>query len=225
MEIRSPACKAPLTGKLCEDPSCPACRKAKSLFRVKELLRSEDFFGSAPGVFVGHYGYPHLNVGILSPPERTERAWLYDAPRHWALSNMQIPEIIDCRTSLINSRFKAQVKDANKFLIMGQEVAMASKPVDVEINLEKKPRFSFQTAAVISPMGPNAALKDAKITENPKISGKVDKVVSGTDWKAGEAITYLFSNEFDENFLSRLRSIGNVGLKHSRRLVPTRWAI
>ncbi|MDP2906805.1 MAG: hypothetical protein Q8O03_02595, partial [Nanoarchaeota archaeon] len=54
---------------------------------------------------------------------------------------------------------------------------------------------------------------------------KVDKVVSDTDLKATDAILYLYKNEFDENFLSRMLSIGTLGLKKNRKLVPSRWSI
>ena len=225
MQPRSKPCTALQNGKLCDNPSCTPCTRAKSLFKVKDLLKSEDFEGSAPGMFVGHYGYPYLNVGFLSPPEIKEDAWLHDAPKYWANHNYQIPNIVDLRTQLINSRFKAQVKGSNKFLDIGQEVGMASKPVDMEINLNKKPTFRIQTDAVNKVMGPNASLKQAKLTQNPSIHTKVDKVVDDTDLKATEAITYLYKHNFDENFLTGLLSIGDLGLKHNRKLVPTKWSI
>jgi len=53
----------------------------------------------------------------------------------------------------------------------------------------------------------------------------VDKVVSDTDLKANEALTYLYGKGFDETFLHKILSIGTVGLKISRKLVPTRWSI
>jgi DNA repair protein NreA len=102
---------------------------------------------------------------------------------------------------------------------------MASKPVDVEISLEDRPHFSLKTDSVMAPQGPNAKLKTAEITSNPKIDSKVEKVVSDTDFRAAPAITYLYERGFDENFLSKLLSVGNVGMKPDRKLVPTRWSI
>ncbi|MDA1196632.1 MAG: hypothetical protein O2779_01570 [Nanoarchaeota archaeon] len=225
MKPRSVYCKVALNGKLCDNPSCNICTRAKSLFKVKDLLKSEDFFGSSPNVFVGHHGYPNLNVGILSPPEPKEDAWLLDAQKHWAKTNTQIPQIIDYRTQLLNSRFKVQVKQSNRFLELSKEIGMASKPVDVEINLKKKPTFRIQTDSITKPMGPTASLKKATITENPKIDQKVDKVVDDIDLKAADAINYLYKNNMDEQFLTRLLTIGNLGVKASRKLVPTRWGI
>ncbi|MDO9066026.1 MAG: hypothetical protein Q7U96_02960 [Chloroflexota bacterium] len=211
--------------KLCGRAICPITAKSEALFKVKELTE-KDFFGSSPAPFVGHYGYPYVNVGILSPPIITEDAWEYDAPRHWAVSNYEIPQIVDYRSALINSRFKAQIKEkSSRFLELSQEIGMASKPVDVEINLKKKPFVRMDFSPEVAPMGPRGELKSAKATENPKIHAKVDKVVSDTDLKATDAILYLYKNEFDENFLSRMLSIGTLGLKKNRKLVPTRWSI
>ena len=208
----------------CRESFCPEKAKQQAMFKVKPLLK-KDFFGSSPAPFVGRFGYPHLNVGILSPTYQTENVWEYDAPRHWAQNNYNIGQVIDFRSALVNSRFKAHIKDSNKLLATSQEVAMASKPVDVEINLEKKPFFSFQQSSYWAPMGPNAKVKKVKITENTKIHRKVDKVVSDTDLKASEALLYLYQNAFDENILSRILSVGNLGIRKNRKLVPTRWSI
>ena len=204
---------------------CPLIAKSEAAFQVKQRLGKEDFFGSAPAPFIGHHGYPHLNVGILSLQEYKSDAWLYDAPRYWQEHNYQIPQIVEYRSELVNSRFKAHVKDFNKMLEIEQEIGMASRPVDVEIELEKKPRFRLSSDPYTAPMGPNAKLKRAKITENPKIHTKVDKVVSDTDLKANNAVTYLYEHDFDENFLTKLLSVGSLGIKHNRKLVPTRWSI
>jgi hypothetical protein len=110
-------------------------------------------------------------------------------------------------------------------LEISQEVGMASKPVDIEIKLKKKPSFRMNFEPYVAPMGPNASLDKAKITENPKIHTKVDKVFSDTDLKANNAINYLYDSGFDENFLSEILSVGTLGIKTNRKLVPTRWSI
>ncbi len=209
----------------CGRSFCPIIAKSEALFKVKSKLEKEDFFGSSPAPFVGRYGYPYVNVGILAPPEIREDAWLFDAPRYWASSDYNILQIVDFRSQLINSRFKADIKTRNKFLDVSKEVGMASKPVDLEINLKKKPNFRLKTDYYLAPQGPNAQLKKVSITSNPKINSKVEKVVSDNDLKANDALIYLYKNEFDENFLTRLFSIGNLGLKKNRKLVPTRWSI
>ncbi len=222
MKVQCVKCKG---RGFCGRTFCPLIAKSEAVFKIKERLGKEDFFGSAPAPFIGYHGYPHLNVGILSLQENKSDAWLYDAPKYWAEHNYQIQQIIEYRSELVNSRFKAHIRDFNKMLEIEQEIGMASSPVDVEIKLDKKPRFRLSSDPYTAPMGPNAKLKKAKITENPKIHTKVDKVVSDTDLKANNAITYLYEHNFDENFLTKLLSVGSLGIKHSRKLVPTRWSI
>jgi len=209
----------------CGRTFCPIYAKSQSIFKVEKMLDKSDFSSSSPAPFVGYYGYPNVNVGILSPAKIEKKAELYDAPRYWADHNFKIPEIVDLRSSLINSRFKIEVKKQNKFLEISKEVGMASKPVDVELSLDEKPRFKLKVDSYNAPMGPNAKLKNVQITSNPKISHYVEKVVDDIDLKAKNAILYLHKKEFDENFLTKLLSVGNIGLKKNRKLVPTRWSI
>lgn len=205
--------------------SCPICSKAKSMHSVKELLTGDSFSSNAPTVFVGRYGYPNVNMGIMAPPEQREDAWDLDAPKNWAGLEYQIPKLIDLRSSLVNSRFITSIKTPNKLMELGQEVAMAAKPADLEIDLKKRPSFKMNFKLEAAPSGPNATLKKARLTENPKIPFKVEKVFSDMDFKAVGAINKLYKSGFDENYLSRILSAGTLGVKTQRKLVPTRWSI
>ncbi|MBS3102309.1 hypothetical protein J4458_02585 [Candidatus Woesearchaeota archaeon] len=209
----------------CGNPSCALCSKAYSRLKVEKKIIKKDFQSDAVSPFVGRFNYPNISVGILAPPEETSEAWLYDAPKYWAVNNFQIPQIIDYRSSLINSSFKANIRQRTKFLQLSQEAAMSSKPTDIEINLEDNPKFRLNVDSIAAPTGPNAKLKGAKLTENPKIHTKVQKAHYDTDLKANDALIYLYENNFDENFLSRILSIGNLGIGKNRKLVPTRWSI
>ncbi|MFC1727947.1 hypothetical protein ACFLZ7_00600 [Nanoarchaeota archaeon] len=210
---------------VCGRPFCPILLRVNSYSKTKKKIK-ENFQGSAPSVFVGRFGYPKINLGLLSPGEIVEDASLYDDPRRWAEEKFELQKVVDIRTSLLNSRIKVGVKDQkDRFLQMSQEAAMTIKPVDAEINLKKVPSFNVSFDSVGMPMGPSARLKKAKLTSNPKVHTKVDKVVSDTDLKSGKAMEYLYKNEFDENFLSRILSVGTLGVKKDRKLVPTRWAI
>jgi len=214
----------------CGRTFCPIIALSEAQFKNKDLLFKESFVASAPAPFVGRFGYPNIHVGILAPPEVKESEQ-YDAPRLWAKENFEIRQIANLRSALVNSRFKTQIRAPvlktfdSKFLDISREVGMASKPVDLEINLSKKPNYSFRVNDITAPMGPNAGLKKVKITSNPKIHTKVDKVVSDTDRKSVSSLTYLFQHDFDENFLAKLLSVGNLGIRKNRKLVPTRWSI
>ena len=209
----------------CGKGKCPICARNNALFRVKNTIQKEEFASDAVAPFVGRFGYPNVNLGILAPPEQRENAWLYDAPKFWSAQNFEIPEIVDFRSSLLNSRYNINIKKRIKLLDLSQDIAMSSKPVDVDIQLFEKPKFRLNLDSYMAPTGPNARLKKASITKNPKIHTKIYKVFEDTDLKANDAVNYLYENKFDENFLSKLLSVGTLGLKKDRKLVPTRWSI
>ena len=195
-------------------------------FKVREF--DEFFSNSSPQVFIGSkLRYPAVNVGVLSPPERREDIQLYNDPRYWADHDFNINQVLKLRGSLINSRFKTAVdsfrKDDNKLLGLAREIGMSSKPVDTEIKLKKKIKFKMEYDDTVLPVGSRGSLERIKIG-NTKVSSKVDKVYFDTDMKAVDGLTYL-SRFYDENKLIQLLSIGVLGVKKKRVLVPTRWSI
>jgi len=183
---------------------------------------------SPPSVFIGSkLKYPLVNVGILSPLEKDENAWLYDSEKYWADHNFEIRDVIQLRESLVNSRFQSKVKDVrmnNKFLEIAKEIALSSRQVDVEIQLKKRFGVREKKDGITTPHGINVPLKKARITSNVKVERKIDKVVND-DIKAQEAIEYLYKHNFSEYVLNKILSVGVLGLKKNRRLVPTRWSI
>jgi len=209
----------------CGKGKCPICARNNALFRVRDTIVKEEFTSDAVAPFVGKFGYPNINVGILAPPEQSEQSWLFDAPKYWSSNNYEIPKIVDFRSSLLNSRQNFNVRKRTKLIELSQDIAMSSKPVDIDIQLQEKPRFQLNLDSHMAPTGPNAKLKKAEITENPKIHTKVYKVFDDIDLKANEAVNYLYENNFDENFLSKIFSVGVLGLKKNRKLTPTRWSI
>ncbi|HLC72852.1 MAG TPA: hypothetical protein VJH37_04690 [Candidatus Nanoarchaeia archaeon] len=211
-------------------------KKAPDFSEIKSIMFqgvnkiTDNFFGnSPPQIFIGSkLKYPKVNVGILSPPEKVPDAWLYSAEQYWANQNLDISTIIKLRSSLINSRFAAtadQARSSERFVGIAQEIGMAKRPVDIEIELKKKIALQFDTDKVTMPMGPRAPLKNARLTENTAVDTHVEKVLSDTDLKATDAISYLYKHQFQNNMLNQLLSIGVLGLKKNRKLVPTRWSI
>lgn len=229
MKISCIQCKG-RNPKNCGRNFCPIVAKSEGLFKVKEKSQKSEFSSRAPAPFVGRYGYPSINVGVLSPMEEvnSDEASIYDAPRHWADNNFGIRQIVDFRSALVNSRFKSHILSARKqekFLDISKEVGMASKPVELDVKLHDKPKFRLSTDANAAPTGPAGELEQMQITSNPTVDAKVQKIVSDTDFKANAAMIHLYKKGFDENFLSKLLSVGNIGMKKDRKLVPTRWSI
>ncbi len=202
---------------------------ADTNFKYKDLKSVSKFESiSPPSVFIGSkLKYPLVNIGILSPLEKEENAWVYDDAKYWAENNFQINDVIKLRSSLLNSRFQSKVSDSRlskKFVQISQEIAIACKPVDIEIELKNKMRFDKNKDRVLTPHGMRAGLKKAKITSNVKIHQKVENVMND-EIKASEGVGLLYKNNFNEYTLSKILSVGVLGLKKNKKFVPTRWSI
>jgi len=202
---------------------------AETNFKVRNLKNISKIDGSSPpSVFIGsRLKYPLVNVGIMSPLEKDEDAWVYDDEKYWAEHDFEISDVIHLRNSLLNSRFQSKVTDTRlnkKFVSLAQEIAIASKPVDVEIELKNRVRFQRNKDQILTPHGMRAPLKQAKVTSNVKVDRHVDKAIND-EIKAAEAINFLYKKNFTEYTLNKILSVGVLGLKKNKRLVPTRWSI
>src|SRR3989344_3568478 len=187
----------------------------------------QQFQGSSPAPFIGRFGYPQVSIGILSPQFSGDTSH-YDSPRLWSKENAAIGSIASLRYGLVNSRSQANIKEiqkGSKFLNIVQEVGMAKNSVELEINLKQAPQLQFRPEKEIIPFGPQAAIRNARITANPAVDSRVERVVSDTDLKAAPAIINLYQKGFEESSLNKLLSVGGVGLKQNRKLTPTRWSI
>ncbi|RLG12273.1 hypothetical protein DRN69_06940 [Candidatus Pacearchaeota archaeon] len=202
---------------------------AETNFKIRNLKSITKLDSSSPpSVFVGSkMKYPIVNVGILSPLDRDEDAWIYDNEKYWAKNDFKISDVMGLRNSLLNSRFQSEIYDARlnkKFIEIAQEIAVASKPVNVEIELKNRLNLEKKKDRVVTPHGMRARLKKAKIIGNVKVHRKVDKVIND-EIKAFEGIEYLYKNNFDEYTINKILSVGVLGLKKNKRFVPTRWSI
>ncbi len=202
---------------------------ADTTFKVRDLSSISKVNSiSPPSIFIGSkLKYPLVNVGILSPLEKDEKAWLYDDAKYWADNNFGMKDVMKLRNSLLNSRFQTKVSDARmnkKFVEIAKDIAVSSKQVDVEIELNNRVMFGRDKDRVLTPNGLRAGLKKAEITGNVSVNKKVDKVMND-EIKASEAMEFLYKNEINEYSLSKILSVGVMGLKKNKRLVPTRWSI
>ncbi len=198
-------------------------------FKFKNFEEISKFEGaSPPSVFIGSgLKYPLVNVGILSPVGRVEDASLFDDPKNWAKENFSILDILKLRENLLNSRFQSKVSDSRlnkKFTEITKEIALSSAPVDVEIELKSRINLGKNLDRVLTPNGMRAELKNAKVSGNVKIDTKVDRVMND-EIKANEGIGYLYSSGINEYSLTKILSVGVLGLKKDKKMVPTRWSI
>lgn len=183
------------------------------------------FFGaSPPSIFVGRYGYPKVNAGVLSPVQE-KKSRKFDAPDLWYGNDSPIEEVIGYRSNLVNSRSKVKVKNTGRFMDSAKEIAMAADPVDIEVQLDKTPSFQLNFRERAQPFGPSGNVEKLDVTENPSVSRAVEKAVGDDDWKAKGAARYLYAKDLDTYQIQRVLSAGLLGERDRRKLVPTRWSI
>ena len=218
--------------------------KYKDIERVPQLQIAktfkQEFAGSAPAPFIGRMGYPQVNIGFLSPQFSGDTSH-YDAPKLWARGKFSIGQVATMRYGLVNARTKWNIKEvyANagkgirregenrgiRQLDIIQEVGMAARPVELEVALTKIPQLHLTQETAITPFGPGSELRKVRITGNTKVDTRVEKVVADTDLKAVEGVKGLYKRGIEENQLTKLISVGTLGLGKNRKLVPTRWSI
>lgn len=203
---------------LCGRERCPLFAR----FRVEPKIEkrvSKDFFGPSMNVFVGRIGYPRVSIGPLTAIELKARL---DEPGSWF--GMDYGDIIELQSLLLRSKLRQDIYSKSSFVDETQELALASKPTDVEMRFRKKPIYRMSFSDMYQPMGPSAALEKMRITENPKISWGVEKIVRD-EIKANEAGFLLYKTGQDVYKISSILSSGIMGLEQNRKLVPTRWSI
>jgi len=213
---------------------CPKCHSrglTKCFCILRERIKLEknisqnfkkEFFGENYNIFVGRFGYPNINVGLVSLPE-AKKDEQYDNPQLWAGKEYDINTIINLRTQMINANFKTDIK-GTRLKELYQELSLSSRPVDTEVVLEKPPTVKINFNAEATPFGPTIKLERARITENPSIPQKVDKVVND-ELTATQSLNILYDKGFDEHYLTKIFSVGNLGRNTGKKLVPTRWSI
>ena len=179
---------------------------------------------SAPELFVGRIGYPYVNSGILAPSEN-DNISNFPTAEEWSSNNFSIENILRIRGQLVYGKSKSNIKSKSKFNQITKELALSSKPVLTEFFLRKLPTTNFIADSVFSPITNRAPIKKIVLEENPKVSKKVDYLVSDYDIKATTAIEELYTSNIKVDHLQKLLSMGLLGSKIKRKMVPTRWSI
>ena len=216
---------------LCGKGFCELLAKVRKYF-PKRSVKVDSLFGpSPPSLFVGRHHYPKVNVGALLsslPTEEKAQVSFLEMPKLWF--KYSIEEIIGFRSNLVLGRKKRGVTLAlspDRYLSTLQELAISFKPLDVELKFHKKIEISFEGRldSHYPPMGPAVEPIKTEVCENPKVRRKVEQLVNDEDALATDALYELYISSTPVYELPRLLSVGLLGQKTSRRLVPTRWAI
>jgi len=183
---------------------------------------------SPPSVFVGRYGYPKVRIGPMIPPLHGDTTIL-DRTELWA--GKSIEEIANYRLSLVRGVFSMNVYDTSgRYVENMQELAMSERPAESEATFEKKPLADVELEkevrlnAEAAPFGPAAPLKTFKASSLSS-DQRIEAAHYDNDLRASDAVMELYRRGVETSSIHRVLSVGMLGLKKNRKLVPTRWSI
>ncbi|MBR9707013.1 MAG: hypothetical protein GOV15_01120, partial [Candidatus Diapherotrites archaeon] len=179
-----------------------------------------------PSVFVGDKFYPNVFVAPLASPLEQTDPMLLDSSYRWYGKSLE--EIVEMRSVLIRSNQRSVVTSAanpDNFLFDLQDLALSRDSVSVDVSLKKPPTLGLSFHKRAAPMGPSASLKAFELTENPRMSRAIDKAYGDTEWKAKDAVLYLYDKGTSVDKITNVLSVGALGIGSQRKLVPTKWSI
>jgi hypothetical protein len=200
----------------------------EKLSNVSECLSG----GSPPSVFVGSHSYPKVNIGPLISTTYGD-VKILDHPEEWA--GQKLEDLISYRLSLVRgSRSASAIMDANnnRYTELLQELAMASKSIDIEVKFDKKPSLKFEemdnssvTDSDAIQFGLVSKMEELKIPSGINVDRRIEKAYYDKDLNANEAVSMLYNEGTEISKLSKIFSIGMLGDRKKRKLVPTKWSI
>ncbi len=193
---------------MCGLPHCPITSRFHAQLRTKP---TDHYMGGAPAVFIGSYGYPHVSGGPLLTGD-------LNSPPSWVSQGLTIDDIVGLRARTIRG-----TSDTGRLSGSLQEIALSSRPLDVEVRFTKPVGFDLRFDGTVAPVGLSGAIRKMDVLDNARVDRAVDKITSDTDLGAIEACTLLHESDIDVYRISELLTTGLLGKK--RRIVPTRWAI
>src|SRR5438309_933321 len=191
------------------------------LSRYGNLFSSNFVSGSSPpSVFVGSYGYPKVSVGPMVPPIHGDTS-LIDSPENWVGKSLE--EIVNYRLSLVRGIKSIPVANPNgRYIESLQEVAMASRPIDSDIEYLRNTTPVTSIDGESPPFAPIGEVKSAKFS-NSTSDKNIQKIFYDKDLLAQESVLDLYNRGIEITRIQKCFSIGMFG--KDRKLVPTRWSI
>ncbi|HEY7696072.1 MAG TPA: hypothetical protein VH797_08255 [Nitrososphaeraceae archaeon] len=183
---------------------------------------------SPPSLFVGEYGYPHVRVGPMVPPYHGDTSIL-DKPELWLGKSME--EIVNYRLNLLKGTMIHKVnKISGRYIESLQDMALSKRAVETTMTLEKIPSL-FLNDMILSNSNPSeipvifsAPVKEFKIFPSNS-DEKIEKKYYDGDLPASDAVVELYDNSVDMTSITKVLSMGMLGRRKNRKLVPTKWSI
>lgn len=187
---------------------------------------------SPPSVFVGNLFYPKISVGpmISIIHNNTE---ILDTPELWM--GKTIDDIINYKYCLVRGiHYVDSVSSINSRYVQNlQDLILSDRSMEVEALLEKKPMLVSRndeniktiTNSNLFNFGFDVKIKTLKISSSISSNKKIEDVFNDTDLNSKDALNILYNKGIPISKIIKILSMGMIGLKTNRRLVPTKWSI
>jgi hypothetical protein len=141
-----------------------------------------------------------------------------DHPPDWLSHNLGIEDIVGIRARTIRGN-----GTIDRFSSSLQEIALSSRPLDVDVAFERPVAFAMTFDGTVAPVGLIGAVRQMDVIGSASVDRIVDKVTSDPDVRATDACIELSRGEIDVYQITKLMTAGLLGKR--RKFVPTRWAI
>ncbi|WP_273476705.1 hypothetical protein [Methanobrevibacter woesei] len=199
-------------------------QKLTEQIQMKSVKVGKDLEGSTPpSVFIGRWSYPKVYAGPMMVGETGDTS-IMDSPESWIGEHKTQEDIINYRMNLVRGKQLIKITDLeNPFVEKLQDISLASKSIDSEATFGKRPRGALLTEDSM-PHGPSAVIEKFDI-DAVRWDKQLEKTFYDTDLTAREAVLNLHNKDVPFTAMQKAFSVGAIGTKYKRKLVPTRWSI
>jgi hypothetical protein len=215
------------TKGLCGLRECPLLARSRGVFKAySSVVEKLDIAApSPPSAIVGEREYPLVPlIYNIVPESGIENASLYDNPKLWH-GRLGLKEIVELRSSLLGGILKVSVSDPWK--LYEKEISLAAvslSPIETEARFRRPPTLKLSFDTVLKPNGLLSPVEKIKVNSSPKLDNNLERMI-WDDVLAKDALVELFLKGTDVYLLERALSLGLLGKRNNKKLVPTRWAI
>ncbi|MFP3268088.1 MAG: hypothetical protein RXO29_00610 [Desulfurococcales archaeon] len=212
---------------MCGLRECPLLARSRGVFKAySSVVEKLDIAApSPPSAIVGEREYPLVPlIYNIVPESGIENASLYDNPKLWH-GRLGLKEIVELRSSLLGGILKVSVSDPWK--LYEKEISLAAvslSPIETEARFRRPPTLKLSFDSVLRPNGLLSPVEKIKVNSSPKLDNNLERMI-WDDVLAKDALVELFLKGTDVYLLERALSLGLLGKRNNKKLVPTRWAI
>jgi len=199
-------------------------KKLTSSMYIPSLEVGTDLDGSSPpSVFIGSWNYPKVFAGPMIAPLHGDTAIL-DRPESWIGQKKSQEEIIRYRLNLVRGKKSVRVTDIDsRFAEKLRDISLSATSIESEVQFLSAPR-GFSLSDEHSPFGPSGPIDRLEIDPS-SWDANLEKVYNDGDLLAADALGILHEKGMDFSSIQKAFSVGAMGSRKRRRMVPTRWSI